>query len=339
MRTNSYGLKIGASSLLIATGGCSSLEGAQGRDGQDGQGDGLTGGFSSVGGGNEPGAGAPSGGSLQGSGGAASSGGASDSGGTTNGSGGAVDGSGGQVDVPGLPCDSETTIGDNVKMCETTLDGMALKFVPLEEDEPAVKVGLYFHGDDAHKFNGTWTIGPLGEWGREHKVVFGMFRCPYFAGPDDDPYVSWKGAESDQTVATGDAIQKYAEAFGVSSRDVFIIGTSGGSTFVVNKLIPWVGHRFPGLYAANCGAGTPDFYDGAGWDPEVQTEVRDQIKIRYHYGAIDWTSYGIKCSADYHEDLGFAVSRNEIPQPGMSEDEAHCNFDLLDASLAFFLSE
>lgn len=214
-----------------------------------------------------------------------------------------------------------------------------VKYVPPSSPNAVDRVGFYFHGDTGWEYEGS-LVFDLDEWAHPRGIVFFLLKSPYEDGDPGDRYLSWGVANPAQTADTGDLLESIAQAYGVPNDRLLVMGVSGGSAFLLNQFIPFEGDRFPALYAANCGAGTPAFYDSPGvWDPESDTATRDAIGIRYTYGSADWASYGMEYSADYYEGLGFNIERKEIPQPGQSEAEAHCNFDTVGESLGYFASQ
>jgi hypothetical protein len=239
---------------------------------------------------------------------------------------------GGAAEAAILPCNNPETVR-GIPICEATINGMEFKYVPPPSGSAIRKVAFYFHGDTGWEFDSDLIVD-LARWGTPQNIAVGMFKSNRVVrSPTLGDYISWYALSEADTEILGHSIDVVLSQFGLSRDSALLYGASGGSAFLVNQFIPWLGDTFPGPYAANCGAGDLSPFS---WDPVSDSAARSRIAIRYNYGAHDWATYGMNFSATVYEDRGFFVQRNELPQASIAQENAHCNFNITGHSLAFF---
>jgi hypothetical protein len=233
------------------------------------------------------------------------------------------------VDViaPGITCTKSTVIAKTKKICETVVQGIKVKFVPLADGVKVSRLAFYLHGDTAGDWKNPFVVSPIVEWAASKKVLIVMPLST--AKYDDDPEgdQSYGAAQPEDAEKLSKLVGEFVSAYKTPSDNLLYYGTSGGPWFMTSSFIPIVAGRYPGLFALSCGAST--FWQKAQWSYKDAT-IRNKIKIFFNYGDKDFLLSGEEKSYAYYEKEGFVVSKKVYP--GAS----HCDHDVTNATIAFW---
>jgi hypothetical protein len=217
-----------------------------------------------------------------------------------------------------VPCDKPFTAGSS-KGCETTLEGMRVKFFPLAKGDRPTHLAIYFHGDTANDFDANYFDGIV-EWARPKKIlVFAARSIAETSSPGEAPWVVWWGADAAQTAGMGRIVQRFADGYGAPSENILYWGASGGSIYLTAKWLPAMGGKYPGVMVNNCGGSEPRIK--AAWDYASAT-LRDKVAIYFNYGSSDFLAEDVDAAFTFFTTENFKAER--LIHPGLD----HCNLGI-----------
>ncbi|RYZ55451.1 MAG: hypothetical protein EOP07_14185 [Proteobacteria bacterium] len=232
-----------------------------------------------------------------------------------------------ELEVKGISCSSSAVIAKTKKICEATVQGIKVKFVPLAEGVKVSRLAFYLHGDTAADWKNPFVVAPFVEWAASKQILLVMPLSTARYEDDKEGDQSYGAAQPEDAEKLAKLVGEFVAAYKTPSDNLLYFGTSGGPWFMASSYIPVVGGRYPGLFALSCGAST--FWQKALWSYK-DSSIRSKIKIFFNYGDKDFLLSGEEKSYAYYETQGFVVSKKVYPGA------THCNHDVTNATIAFW---
>ncbi len=260
---------------------------------------------------------------------------APETGGSSGGSSGPDDGSGsessgGEPEPPaGLPCDAPFQHA-GYDACQTTVEGLEIKYFPLDEDVPAQRLIVFLHGDTGADYIENWGFAEeILDWALPQDFLVVGVRSP--ASYDGDTSPSFGAAQPDDADAVATTLEAVIDAYDVVEERALYWGVSGGSWFTTSSYIPVAGHRVPGIFVANCGGSGVSF--GWAWDPATSPEIVALNSLYMNYGDQDFLADNAAQSYAEYTGLGFVT--DQLVHPGAT----HCAHPIPGPTLDFWMNE
>lgn len=224
-----------------------------------------------------------------------------------------------------LPCD-ETFEHRGHTGCQSTIDGLQVKYFPLEGGSVA-NLAVYLHGDTANGWYENFGFRPeILDWAQERNVlVLGAVATSSY---DDDDSPAYGAAQAQQATELITLIETFRDAYGASTERAFYWGVSGGSWFISSQFVARMAPRMPGIYVANCGGSGGSF--GWAWDPSEDTALRDDIAVYYNYGSEDFLADPAHGSHLDFEERG--ITSDELIHEGAT----HCDHPIAGPTIEFW---
>lgn len=204
---------------------------------------------------------------------------------------------------PGIACD-DAFEHEGRAGCETVVEGLGVKFFPLDPGERVERLAVFLHGDGAADYTDNWGFSAdILEWTRmRNTMVVGVLAPSFY----EDGTVAFGAAQPEHADAVALTLEAFLAAYEPEHADETLYwGVSGGSWFFTSSFVARVGHRVPGVVVASCGGSGFSF--GWAWDPMTDTTTRDAIPFYFNYGTEDFLAPGIVDSIAEYQGLGFEV--------------------------------
>lgn len=217
----------------------------------------------------------------------------------------------------------------STKFCEGELEGVAIKWVPLEGDVKPSRIALYLHGDTANDWREPFIAAQFVSWMKKNNVLMVLTRSTTKYDDDAPDEWSYGAAQPEDARKLEKAVQALITRYQTPSDNLLYFGLSGGPWFLSSSWIPLMGGKFPGLYALSCGGS--QFWQKFAWD--TKGALKDKVKIFYNYGDKDFLAKAQDASVKHFQSLGLSASQKI--HPGAS----HCSHDVLEPTLAFWEAE
>lgn len=228
--------------------------------------------------------------------------------------------------VTGLECTKPSTY-NKVKFCETTVEGVAIKFVPLEGDIKPSGLAIYMHGDTAADWYKPFVVTPFVEWAKKKNVLLVLTRSTTRYDGDAESEYSYGAAQPEDARKLEKALTKIIAAYKTPSDNLLYFGTSGGPWFMSYAWIPMMAGKFPGLFALSCGGSQA--WQKFAWDNK-DTKLTSKIKIFYNFGDQDFLAANQENSLKHFNAAGIVTTKKVYPGA------KHCAHDVYNATVAFW---
>ena len=230
---------------------------------------------------------------------------------------------------PGLPCDQPFEYMGR-QACQAEVDGLAVKFFPLDEDVRVQRLAVFLHGDGGEDFTDNWGFREeILEWAEVRDILVVGILSP--ASYDDSPDPAFGAAQPVHADMVATTLETFIEAYEVTEDRHLYWGVSGGSWFTTSSLIPVLGERVPGIFVANCGGSGVSF--GWEWDPMNQPDVVALNSLYLNYGDQDFLAQPSADSYAEYTNLGFVT--DQLVHPGAT----HCDHPIGGPTIEFWSRE
>lgn len=228
---------------------------------------------------------------------------------------------------PGLPCDASFEHA-GYEGCRTTVEGLEIKFFPLDEPVPAQRLVVFLHGDTGADYIENWGFREeILDWAVPQDFLVVGIRSPASYEGDSSP--SFGAAQPVHADMVATTLEAVIEAYDVVHQRALYWGISGGSWFTTSSFIPVAGHRVPGIFVANCGGSGASF--GWAWDPSTTPEFVGLNALLMNYGDQDFLAEPSAQSYAEYMQLGFAAE--QLVHPGAP----HCAHPIGEPTLNFWM--
>jgi len=254
----------------------------------------------------------------------------SDSDPSESGSGGETATTGGPVEPPdGFACDDPFEHAGR-QGCRATIEGVEVKFFPLDEPAPTQRLVVFLHGDGGADYTDNWGFSQdILDWAIPQDYLVVGVRSPTSYDGETDP--SFGAAQPVHADMVATALEAFIDAYDVVEDRALYWGVSGGSWFTTSSYIPVAGHRVPGIFVANCGGSGVSF--GWEWDPATSPEIVALNSLYMNYGDQDFLAQPSAESYAEYTEMGFMTG--QLVHPGAT----HCAHDISGPTLDFWMGE
>lgn len=250
-----------------------------------------------------------------------------------------VSGSGGETDDPttggpaeppeGFACDDPFEHAGR-QGCRMMVEGLEVKFFPLDEPAPAQRLVVFLHGDGGADYTDNWGFRQeILDWAIPQDFLVVGVRSPASYDGDTDP--SFGAAQPVHADMVATTLEAFIDAYDVVEDRALYWGISGGSWFTTSSYIPVAGHRVPGIFVANCGGSGVSF--GWEWDPANSPEIVALNSLYLNYGDQDFLAQPSAESYAEYTEMGFMTG--QLVHPGAT----HCAHDISQPTLDFWMGE
>ena len=238
--------------------------------------------------------------------------------------------SGGPIEPPpGLPCDIAFEHA-GYDGCQTTVEGLEIKYFPLDEAVPADRLVVFLHGDTGADYIENWGFREeILDWALPQNYLVVGVRSP--ASYDGDTAPSFGAAQPVHADMVATTLEAVVDAYAITEERALYWGVSGGSWFTTSSYIPVAGHRVPGIFVANCGGSGVSF--GWAWDPATQPDIVALNSLYVNYGDQDFLADPSAESYAEYTDMGFTTG--QLVHPGAT----HCAHPISEPTLDFWMGE
>jgi hypothetical protein len=238
--------------------------------------------------------------------------------------------SGGPVEPPpGFACDDPFEHAGR-QGCRATIEGVEVKFFPLDEPAAAQRLVVFMHGDGGADYTENWGFSQdILDWAIPQDYLVIGVRSP--ASYDGERLPSFGAAQPVHADMVATTLEAFVDAYDVVEDRALYWGVSGGSWFTTSSYIPVAGHRVPGIFVANCGGSGVSF--GWQWDPENSPEIVALNSLYMNYGDQDFLAQPSADSYAEYTELGFMTG--QLVHPGAT----HCAHDISGPTLDFWMGE
>jgi hypothetical protein len=211
--------------------------------------------------------------------------------------------------------------------CQSTIDGIDVKFFPLAPGHAVKHLAVYLHQDEADDWYSNWAFPPIAEWTTPRDI---MIVAPLAPSLYEDGTHGYGAAGDVDTVSqVGPVLLKFLKAYKASPERTYYWGRSGGSWFMTSWFIPQFGQKMPGIFVPSCGGDVSNFMAWA-WSPEQRSEARDRTSILFNYGAKDFLAMPIEQGMAEYREKGFHVESLVDPEA------EHCQHAIDEPTLSFW---
>ncbi len=230
---------------------------------------------------------------------------------------------------PGLPCDQPFEYAGR-QGCQSVVDGLTVKFFPLDEPAAPQRLVIFLHGDGGGGFTNNWGFDPqLLDWADPQGFLVMGIRSP--TGYDGDPDPAFGAAQPEHAAMVATTLETFVQAYDVVQERALYYGFSGGAWFTTSSLIPVLGHRVPGIFVANCGGSGVSF--GWEWSASESPDIVALNSLYLNYGDQDFLApYSADSYAEYTA-LGFVT--DQLVHRGAT----HCDHPLIGPTIDFWERE
>jgi hypothetical protein len=238
--------------------------------------------------------------------------------------------SGGPVEPPpGLPCEASFEHA-GYSGCQTTVEGLEIKYFPLDEAVPADRLVVFLHGDTGADYIENWGFREeILDWALPQNYLVVGVRSP--ASYDGDTSPSFGAAQPVHADMVATTLEAVIDAYEITEERALYWGISGGSWFTTSSYIPVAGHRVPGIFVANCGGSGVSF--GWEWDPATEPDIVALNSLYVNYGDQDFLAEPSAESYAEYTDMGFVTG--QLVHPGAT----HCAHPISEPTLDFWMGE
>lgn len=238
---------------------------------------------------------------------------------------------GGPVEPPpeGFACDDPFEHGGR-QGCRMMVEGLEVKYFPLDEPAPAQRLVVFLHGDGGADYTENWGFRQeILDWAIPQDFLVVGIRSPVSYDGETDP--SFGAAQPMHADMVATTLEAFIDAYDVVEDRALYWGISGGSWFTTSSYIPVAGHRVPGIFVANCGGSGVTF--GWQWEPENSPEIVALNSLYMNYGDQDFLAQPSAESYAEYTEMGFMTG--QLVHPGAT----HCNHDISQPTLDFWMGE
>ncbi len=230
---------------------------------------------------------------------------------------------------PGLPCERSFRHAGR-QGCQSVVEGLEVKFFPLDEPAPVQRLVVFFHGDGGDDYTANWGFREeILDWAIPQDFLVVGVRSPASYDGDTDP--SFGAAQPQHADMVASTLEAVVDAYAVVEERALYWGISGGSWFTTSSYIPVAGQRVPGIFVANCGGSGVSF--GWAWEPQTDPSTVALNSLYLNYGDQDFLADRAAQSYAEYTDLGFVT--DQLVHPGAT----HCAHPIGEPTLEFWMRE
>lgn len=229
----------------------------------------------------------------------------------------------------GFACDDPFEHGGR-QGCRMMVEGLEVKYFPLDEPAPAQRLVVFLHGDGGADYTDNWGFRQeILDWAIPQDFLVVGIRSP--ASYDGDTAPSFGAAQPVHADMVATTLEAFIDAYDVVEDRALYWGISGGSWFTTSSYIPVAGHRVPGIFVANCGGSGVSF--GWQWEPTNSPEIVALNSLYMNYGDQDFLAQPSAESYAEYTEMGFMTG--QLVHPGAT----HCAHDISQPTLDFWMGE
>ena len=145
------------------------------------------------------------------------------------------DSSGARVEPPpGLPCE-QTFEHEGRQGCQSVVEGLEVKFFPLEENVPAERLVVFLHGDGGDDYTSNWGFRrEILDWAVPQNFLVVGVRSP--ASYEGETAPSFGAAQPSHADMVATTLEAFVDGYEVLHEQALYWGISGGSWFTTSSV-------------------------------------------------------------------------------------------------------